>query len=222
MDIRKEKQFLYENFDKIDTEDLVVETEPTPGDYSHIQRNDNISENPHENETDPTDDSPKEDPTPPQIYIYENPISVRYKNKRALADEYLGLCRSHVKQPITMNELNKMKVKDLEVLVKSMNRSLPSLPNLVEKKHLSVAQGFANLNLLMALSLERCIHNTDYSVDGLTVEMKKKEEDLKLIGELMYQDMPDAMEYVSNPYIQLAGIWGLNITSCYQLNKKKN
>lgn len=143
-----------------------------------------------------------------------NPINPKSKNKYNLVEEYFQICDRKGENPLSGPELKKMKMKDLEELVKKINKK----PDVItagpkqERKFQNAGQNFYNFHRSFAAVSEAGINRTGkYEVEGLKKNVEENENLLKEIGEELFQDDDSAfiMEYLGSPYVKLLTVYGI-------------
>lgn len=153
-----------------------------------------------------------------------NPINPKYKSKYQLADEYLRLCKEKNISSLTNLEIKKMTVKMLQDEVLRVSK-LPSAiikTDEQKKSYESVAMGFYNFNCMLAVALENMTKDSEsVPLSGMTEKIVNNKESLHRIAEQLYQEQPEVMSQITNPYMALAGVWGMAAVNTVFENKKK-
>lgn len=153
-----------------------------------------------------------------------NPINPKSKNKYNLVEEYFTLCDCKGVNTLTNSELKKIKIKDLEQEIIKINKypDIQTKNKELKIKQSNTGEHFYNINWFLAYSAPIINnYNNSYEIDNdLHKKIAEHKEPLKQIGSEIFEENPELLEYIDNPYFKLAGIWGLAAWSSVKKKEK--
>lgn len=153
-----------------------------------------------------------------------NPIDPKQKNKYQLVEEYFTLCDKKGITPFISSEIKKKKVKELEDEIKRISKlpDIKSKPKSVQKQYSNAGEHFYNMNWFFAYQIENLGNKSDrVEIDNMKDKIKDQKEPLIQIGSELFEENPEMLQYLNNPWIKLGLIWTVAAGSSIKFKPKE-